>query len=176
MPPTTKRKRMLRLSLKKARRTKKFNATIAARQEREPSPEGLVDLLNLSHDALNTSNECVDPDFDPETSIKSDSNFMSEKFCEEWLAQLSWIDRTSMGLFLSFQLTTLLCVSKYRAAELAGILVGKSTNAIIEWQESFFNNDGTVIDHGQGCYQRCGVLWNCESLSQKHNIYVRKHL
>ena len=97
MPPTTKRKKMLSLSLKKARRTKKFKATIAARQEREP--EGLVDLMNLSHDALDTSNECVDPDFDPETSMKSDSTFMADKFCEEWITQLSWVDKTSLGLF-----------------------------------------------------------------------------
>ena len=86
----------------------------------------------MSHDALNTSNEGVDPDFDPETSIRSDNSFMANKFCEEWLAQLLRLDRISFSLFLSFQLTSLLNVSKYRAAELAGILVGKSNNAIIE--------------------------------------------
>ena len=42
MPPITKRKKTLRLSLKKARRTKKFKATVAARQER--GPEDLSDL------------------------------------------------------------------------------------------------------------------------------------
>ena len=171
MPPTTKRNKTLSLRLKKARRTKKFKATIAARQEREP--EDLSDLLNLSHDALNTSNECVDPDFDPETSIKSDSSFMCDKFCDEWLAQLSWEDNTSLGLFLSFQLPSLLSVSKYRAAELAGILIGKSINAIISWQETFFENDGAVIDHKQGHYQRSGVLWNCESLSRKATQHIR---
>ena len=172
MPPTTKRKKTLSLSLKKARRTKKFKATIAARQERL-EPKDLSDLLNLSHDALNTSNECVDPDFDPETSIKSDTNFMTDKFCEEWLAQLSRDDKTSLGLFLSFQLPSLLQVSKYRAAELTSILVGKSTNAIIAWQDAFFENDGTVIDHKQGHYQRSGVLWNCESLSRKAAQHIR---
>ena len=133
-----------------------------------------MDLLNLSHDALNTSNEGVDPDFDPEESIRSDNSFMIDKFCEEWLAQLSRLDRTSLGLFLSFQLTSLLSISKYRAAELAGILVGKSDNTIIEWQEKFYENDGVVIDHEQGRYQRSGVLWNCESLSQKAAQHIRE--
>ena len=98
MPPTSKRKKTLSLSLKKARKTKKFKVTIATWQEPR-EPEELVDLLNLSHDALNTSNEGVDPDFDPEESIRSDNSFMIDKFCEEWLAQLSRLDRTSLGLF-----------------------------------------------------------------------------
>ena len=86
MPRTTKRNKSLSLSLKRARRTKKYKATIAARQQGR-KPEGLVDLMNLSHDALRPSS--VDPDFDLETSMKSDSSFLSDKFCEEWLAQLS---------------------------------------------------------------------------------------
>ena len=84
MPSTTKCKRTLSLSLKKALKTKKFKATITTRQEPR-EPEELVDLLNLSHDALNTSNEGVDPDFDPEESIRSDNSFMVNMFCEEIL-------------------------------------------------------------------------------------------
>ena len=64
MPPTTKCKKMLSLSLKKAQKIKKFKAIIAT-QQKPREPEEFVDLLNLSHDALNTSNEVVDPDFDP---------------------------------------------------------------------------------------------------------------
>ena len=80
MPPTTKRKKTLSLSLKKARKTKKFKVTIATWQEPR-EPEELVDLLKLSHDALNTSDEGVDPHFDPEESIRSDNSFMVDKFC-----------------------------------------------------------------------------------------------
>ena len=98
MPPTTKRKKTLSLSLNKAWKTKKFKATIATQQEPR-EPEELVDLLNLLHDALNTSNEVVDPDFDPEESIRADNSFMVDKFCKEELAQLSRLDRTSLGLF-----------------------------------------------------------------------------
>ena len=75
---------------------------------------------------------------------------------------------------MAFQLTTLLSITKYRAAELAGILVGKSTNAIIEWQDSFFENDGIITDHEQGHYQRSGVLWNSEDLSKKATQHIRE--
>ena len=68
----------------------------------------------------------------------------------------------------------MLSVFKYKAAKLAGILVGKSDNTIIEWQEKFYENDGVVIDHEQGRYQRSGVLWNCESLSQKAAQHIRE--
>ena len=69
----------------------------------------------------------------------------------------------------------MLSISKYRAAELAGILVGKSDNTIIEWQGKFYENDGVVIDHEQvPHYQRSGVLWNCESLSQKAAQHIRE--
>jgi len=64
MPPTQKRKKNLSLQLKKARACKKRKTTVRARQQSDP--EGLTDLLNLSHDALDTSNDCVDPDFDLE--------------------------------------------------------------------------------------------------------------
>ena len=64
MSPTTKHKKTLSLILKKARKTKKFKATITTRQEPR-EPEELEDLLNLLHDAWNTSNEGVDPDIDP---------------------------------------------------------------------------------------------------------------
>ena len=97
MPPTTKHK-TLSLNLKKAQKTKKFKATIVTRQELR-EPEELVNLLNLSHDALNTSSEGVNPDFDPEESIRSDNSFIVVKFCEEWLAQLSRLNRTSLGFF-----------------------------------------------------------------------------
>ena len=58
-----------------------------------------MDLLNLLHDALNTSNEDVDPDLDAEENIRSDNSFMVHKFCEEWITQLSRLDRTLLGLF-----------------------------------------------------------------------------
>lgn len=56
--------------------------------------------MNLSDDA-NINNGCVDPDFDPETSMK----YMTVKFCKEWLVHF-------LGFF-GLQLTTLLNIFKY---------------------------------------------------------------
>jgi len=133
MPPAKKRKKILSLQLKKACTSKKRKTKIGTRQQREP--EGLTELLNLSHDALDTSNDCVDPEFDLESSMKSESDYIANKFCEEWLAQLSWEDVVSLGLFLSFQLPALLKTTK--TTEYAAILTGKSMNAVFSWQDSF---------------------------------------
>ena len=76
---------------------------------------------------------------------------------------------------LSFQLQTLLSVSKYKAAELDRLLVWKSVNVIITWQDAFFENSGSVIDHKQGHYQRTGVLWNSESLSRIATQHIREN-
>lgn len=173
MPPTPKHKKMMSLSLKKSRALKKRKAMIAARQSKEP--QDLTNLLNLSHDALNTSNETVDPEFDLETSMKSDSGYLAEEFCEEWLTQLLWEDRTALGLFLVFQLQSILKKKRTEAAELAGMMIGKSTNTMLTWIQSFFENEGTIKDHRQGHYQRSGVLWRCESLSSKAAKYIREN-
>ena len=107
----------------------------------------------MSHDALNTSNKAVDPEFDLETSMKSDSGYLAEEFCEEWLTQLLWEDRTALGLFLVFQLQSILKKKRTEAAELAGMMIGKSTNTMLTWIQSFFENEGTIKDHRQGHYQ-----------------------
>ena len=52
-------------------------------------------------------------------------------------------------------------------------MVRKSNNAIIEWQEKFYENDDAVTDYEQGHYWHLGVLWNCESLSQKAAQHTR---
>ena len=76
--------------------------------------------------------------------------------------------------FISLRLTSLLSVSKYKEAELAGILIGKSDNTIIEWQEEFYENNDAVIDHKHGRYRHSGVLWNCESLSEKVAQHIQE--
>ena len=49
-----------------------------ARQPQREEPQELVDLLNLSVDALDTEDESVDPRFDMDASIKSDSGHMTD--------------------------------------------------------------------------------------------------
>ena len=46
------------------------------------------ELMGLSQEAMNTDNEAVDPTFDLEASLVSDTDFMTESFCENWVLQL----------------------------------------------------------------------------------------
>ena len=102
MPPKSKRQRTHEKNLEKARDSKRIClsdevALGTAAQEssldgrhpdrdqslRQPQREEhkeLVDLLNLSVDALDTEDEDVDPSFDMDTSIKSDSGHMTIPF------------------------------------------------------------------------------------------------
>ena len=102
-----------------------------------PPPETLEDLLNLSVEALDTEDEALDPSFDLDETVKSDTGHTRETFCEEWVTHLDWEDRVSLGLFLSFQLTNLLGKGETEAAELAGLMVGKCEKTIRDWKSGW---------------------------------------
>ena len=187
MPPKTKRQRRLEESLEKARESKRIcqessgsaiitehgagSGTVEVRDQ-HGEPEGLADLLTQPEDALDTEDEVIDPTFDLDSSMKSDSEHIAESFCEEWVCQLELEDRTSLGLFLCLQLTTLLGKGETEAAELAGIMIGKSDKTIREWRSDFFET-GEVPRSKQGQYQRTGVLWKNEDLNKKASRYIR---
>ena len=156
MPPKTKSQRRLEESLEKARESKRIredargsSSGVVSTKHGEGSgtvevsaqhgePEGLADLLMQPKDALDTEDEEIDPIFDLDCSMKSDSGHIAESFCEEWVCQLEWDNRASLGLFLCFQLTNLLGTGETEAAELAGIMIGKSDKTICEWRSNFF--------------------------------------
>ena len=144
MPPTTKRKVQIQNNLEKARETKTTcgcseslsqEALIEVRSELdEPS---LTKLASMTEEALNTDDEEVDPSFDLDSSMKSETGHVIDQFCDEWVCQLDTDDRVSLGIFLSFQLPKLLDVGQTKAAELASIMVGKSDRIIHEWRAHF---------------------------------------
>ena len=88
-------------------------------------PEWLAELLVCS-DALGTEDEDVDPSFDLDSNLKSDSDHIVDNFCEEWITHLNHEDRVSLGLFLCFQLTSQLGKGKTELTEFAGWMIGKS--------------------------------------------------
>ena len=73
--------------------------------------------------------------------------------------------------YLAFQLTSLLSVSKYKAAELVGILVEKLDNTTIDCQEKFYENDSAIIDHEQG-----HLFWNGKIQHMNYAIGMPKRL
>ena len=86
----------------------------------------LSELLEMSEEALDTDDECKDPTFDLDESMKSDQ---IDEFCENWVLELDRDDQVSLGLFLAFQLNKVLAVGETRAAELAGMMIGRSDKA-----------------------------------------------
>lgn len=137
MPPKSRKRRSGELNLKYARETKQIcadegeSSEIATRVEssaysQNQEVEGLVELLELSEDAIDTDNEDIDPSFDLDSSMLSDTDHMVDTFCDEWVSSLTWEDRASLGLFLSFQLSSSLGKGETEAAEIAGQMIGKS--------------------------------------------------
>ena len=95
-------------------------------KRRDKESETVADLLNLSHDAQDTDNEEKDPSFELDSSLKSDTHHLLDTFCEEWVAQLSREDRISLGIFIQYQLSTVLQKGETESAELAALMIGKS--------------------------------------------------
>ena len=156
MPPKSKRQSQLEDSLVLARESKmrrcsdqdesmmegQFSETI---DEVRTEPEGLAELLMLCSDALNTEDEEVDPSFDLDSSLKSDNNHIIGNFCEEWITHLNHEDRVSFGMFLYFQLTTVLGKGETESAELGGLMITKSDKTIRDWRSNFFEGGDTSL-------------------------------
>ena len=132
-------------------------------------------LLTMSEDALDTDDEAVDPYFDLDTSMKSDIDHLVESFCEDWVTHLGRDDRVSLGLFLTFQLTKQLNLGETKAAELAGLMIGKSDRTVREWKTHFLENNGEIPEGKQGRYQRTSVMWGSEDLNKKAARFIREN-
>ena len=142
MPPKSKRQRQLEDSLLKGReeikRQKLDKGTSYEGQIEEDDVGELFELAQMSEEALDTEDETVDPSFDLDSSMKSDYDHKVEEFCEEWVLQLDRDDKVSLGLFLCFQLSSVLGLKETKAAEFAGLMIGRSDKSVREWKKNFF--------------------------------------
>ena len=85
------------------------SAEIEVRTERgetDGQEDNFSRLVMMSEDTLDTEDEAVDPTFDLDSSMKSDTDHIAETFCEEWVSQIDRDDRVALSLFLCFQMTT----------------------------------------------------------------------
>ena len=135
----------------------------------------LTGLLAMPGTALDTDDEAVDPTFDLDSSMKSDTDHIMESFCDDWISHLDKDDRVSLGIFLCFQLTKQLDIGDTKAAELSGIMIGKSDRTVREWRTQFFVNNGEIPESKQGKYQRSGILWTSEDLNRKATRFIREN-
>lgn len=86
----------------------------------------LSELLELSDVALHTEDKHLDPSFDLESSMMSDKEHIIDSFCEERVTSLDRKDWASS----CFQLPALLGKGETEAAELAGLMIGKSDKTV----------------------------------------------
>ena len=112
-------------------------------------------MAPFHEDALDTDDETVDPSFDLNSSVRSDSDHLVENFCEDWVCHLDRDDRVCLGLFLCFQPTKHFYLGETKAAELAGMMIGKSDRVVWEWRVHF-NENGEIPESKQGKYKRLG--------------------
>ena len=87
--------------------------------------------------AFDVDDGTIDPTFDLNESMKSDSAYAIETLCEEWVIHLSFEDRTSLGLFISSQLSTCLGMGKTKTDELAGVMTGNVIEPFENGERSF---------------------------------------
>ena len=145
------------------------------RGETDGQEDDLSRLVMMSEDALDTEDEAVDPTFDLDSSMKSDTDHIAETICEEWVSQLDRDDRVALGLFLCSQMTRHLEIKETRAAELTGLMIGKSDKTICKWKKQFYDNDGVIPESQQGKYLQSGVLWSNKDLNKKASRYIREN-
>ena len=184
MPPKSKRRRQQDSSLEVARQANwkhgsgEGPSTAPEIEVRNPSGSEDPTLSTLAiqpDEALETDDEAQDPTFDLDDSLRSDRQHMTDNFCEEWVTHLDYEDRASLGLFLNFQLKSCIRMGVTEAAEVSGLMIGKSDRTIREWQARFFDNGGEVAESRQGGYQRSGILWTNEELNRKAAKFIREN-
>jgi len=130
--------------------------------KQQNEPKTMDDLLNCSFEAVNADNEGIDPSFELDSSIQSDTHHQSETFYEEWVVQLSRDDKYLLAMFLQCHLCKIIGKGDTEASELAGLMIGKSDRTIRAWRDKFYNNNCKIPNSEQGCYQHSGVLWQNE--------------
>ena len=135
------------------------SSSMEPQQGSESEVMELSGLLSMNEDAIDTEDESVDPSFDLDNSVRNDYDHLIERFCDDWVLQLDRDDKVALGLFLCFQLTKHFEVGETRAAEIAGMMIGRSEKSIREWRSQFFENDGELPESKQGRYHRTGVVW-----------------
>ena len=183
MPPKAKRHRQSRNALAIGREKL---ARVAHQQDvsdRQDSPSaGTANSTNVELDASvllspidapDDDDEAMDPTFDLDSSMHSDTAHQFESFSENWMLQLDRDDRMSLGIFLVHNFKVHLGKGGTEAADLAGMMVGRSARTIHDWETQFIANDYVLPDSKQGQYQRTGVLWKDEELNRKASEHIR---
>ena len=60
------------------------------------------------------------------------------------VTKLSRDDRYALGVFLQYHLRETVGKSETEAAELAGLMIGRSDRTVRDWKAQFYENDGNI--------------------------------
>ena len=174
MPPKSRKQRLREEKARVAREAKKAKLDESASEAISTSEETIPTTSCASHAECSEESDRSDATFDPEQETVKSPHALLERFVEDWVLTLDRENVVSLALFLTYHLVHLLNFTTTKAAEYAGIMVGKSDRTVRQWQADFREN-GCIPDSKQGHYQRTGVLWSCEDLNKKATKYVREN-
>ena len=104
--------------------------------------------------------------------MKSHVHHVIESFCKDSVCHLERDDRASLGLLPCFHLSKLFDIGETKAAELAGIIVGKSNTGVEIILHTEWGNPPESAGQ-QGGYRRSGLLWTNEDLNKKATEFTR---
>ena len=96
-------------------------------------------------------------------------------FVDDWLLTLDRDNKKLLAMFLCDHLVSRFQFTETNAATLAAELTHKTDRTVCQWHTDFVANDGVMPESKQGCFQRSGVLWSNEDLTQKATEYIRTH-
>ena len=160
-----------RESFKRARRE---DVSEESHPEGSVSNSGEVNPAPTERSSDSEVDSTHDASYDPQEELSADANLLLEQFVEDWVLTLDREDKISLALFLCYHFQHLLNFTQTRAAEYAGVMLGKLDRAIRQWRQDFIQH-GEVPESKQGKYQRSGVLWSSEELNEKVSKFVREH-
>ena len=161
MPLKSKRQRHIAYTLELAREAKRTRV-----ESKEGCRARMVEVTDKLEDLVESA-DAKDTTFKLESGMVSDTDFMAETFCEEWVSHLGKEDCVSLGVFLCFQLAKHLALGETKAAELAGVTIGKSDKTVSGGKISL----RIMVQTQQGRYERSGIVSSNEELA---TVFIRE--
>ena len=104
-----------------------------------------------------------------------DVNELIKDYAREWVNGLDRDDLRSLSVLMHYLLVCRLQIGATDASKCIVEVVGKCERTIRDWRATFIANQGSFPDTMQGRYQRTGVLWHNEELSELATNYVREN-
>ncbi len=153
MPPKSKKRKQLEEAARRARegrnKAPKVDSDIEeSHTDGGPSSTSATGGEQTAGGHSSDSEVSSDPSYDPAEELPADASLRLEQFAEEWVVTLDRDDKVSLALFLCYHLEHLFGHSYTKAAEYAGMMLGRSDRTILQWRQDFIAN-GEIAESKQ---------------------------